>query len=296
MSEIAVLMDRLARGEGLTETPLPGVRLHRRSEPIARCPLLYQQGLIIVGQGAKRVHLGGQTLLYDADHYLVLSVPLPVECEAVVHPDEPLLSLTVDIDMSVLLGIIGQMDGAGEAAASGENGVGACNCQGLALTTADAAFKEAVARLLRALESPEESRVLGPGLVRELLFRAMHGEGAASLCALAMKNTGLSRIDKALQRIHSEYSQPFHVEELAGCVNMSTSAFHRAFKDVTSLSPIQYLKKVRLNKAKSMLVEEGVRASDAARLVGYESVSQFSREFKRYFGSSPARLPELHRV
>ena len=99
MSEIAVLMDRLAQGEGLTETPLPGVRLHRRSEGIARCPLLYQQGLIIVGQGAKRVHLGGQTLVYDADHYLVLSVPLPVECEAVVHPDEPLLSLTVDIDM-----------------------------------------------------------------------------------------------------------------------------------------------------------------------------------------------------
>lgn len=293
MDEIAGLMDRLARGEGLTETTLPGVRLFRRSEAIARCPLLYRQGLIILGQGAKRVHLGGQTHTYDPDHYLVLSVPLPAECEAVVRPGEPLLSLSVDIDMGVLLGVIGQMDNRMNGQAERRDGARAC--QGLAVPPADSAFKESAVRLLRALTSPEESRVLGPGLVRELLFRVMRGQAAACLYALAMTNTGLARIDKALQRIHSDYSRPFHVDELAGCVNMSASAFHRTFKDVTSLSPIQYLKKVRLNKAMSMLVEEGVRAGDAARLVGYESVSQFSREFKRYFGTSPARLPDLRR-
>jgi len=291
MDEIAERMDRLASAEGLTGTVLPGVRLHRRSQSIEPCPLLYQQGVIILGQGSKRVRLGGEVYEYDADHYLVLSVPLPAECEAVVTPEKPLLSLSMDIDMGMLISIIGEMEDQAEEAGA------RCRCkhQGLALAYADKPFKETVARLLRALESPAESRVLGPGLQRELLYRIMCGENAASLYALAMKNTGLSRIDKALKQIHSNYSQPFNVDQLAGCVNMSASAFHRTFKQVTSLSPIQYLKKVRLNQAKNMLVEQGVRASDAARLVGYESVSQFSREFKRYFGASPGRLPEAHR-
>jgi AraC-like DNA-binding protein len=291
MREIAELMGRLAQAEGLTETVLPGVRLHRRSTDLPRSPLIYRQGVIIVGQGSKRVHLGGEVYAYDPDHYLVLSVPLPAECEAVVSPGEPLLSMAVDIDMGTLLGVIAGMedhDGADKPCCRRH--------QGLSLTRSDAAFKETVCRLLRALSDPVEGRVLGPGLVRELLYRIMRGENAASLYALAQKNTGLSRIDKALRLIHSNYSEPFNVDQLAGSVNMSASAFHRAFKDVTSLSPIQYLKKVRLNKARSMLVEEGLRAGDAARLVGYESVSQFNREFKRYFGATPRRLPELLRA
>lgn len=290
--EIAARMAALAKAEGRTETPLPGVALYRTSGDIGRRPLLYRQGVIIVGQGAKNVHIGGVAHTYDPDHYLVLSVPLPMECEAKVRPDEPLLSLLVDFDMAAIQGIIAHMD-----EAAGEDWAQPCQgcCQGLALPTADAPFREAVLRLLRALGDPIEAQVLGPGLVRELFFRIMRGEAASSLRALAVRNTGLSRIDKALREIHQGYARPFHVEELAGCVNMSTSSFHRAFKEVTSLSPIQYLKKVRLNKAMSMLVEEGVRASEAARLVGYESVSQFSREFKRYFGASPGHLPEQRR-
>jgi len=289
MQEIATLMGRLAAQEGTTETVIPGVRLHRRSQDIPRTPLLYRQGVIIVGQGTKKVHLGGAAYAYDPDHYLVLSVPLPAECEAVVAPQEPLLSLAVDIDLRVLSDIIGQMDDPVPTACP-QSG---CRHQGLTVSRADTAFKETVLRLLRSLASPQEARVLGNGLVRELLFRIMRSENAASLHALAMKNTGISRIDKALRQIHCNFNEPCNVEQLASTVNMSTSAFHRAFKDVTSLSPIQYLKKIRLNKAKSLLVEDGMRASDAAHMVGYESVSQFSREFKRYFGTSPRNLPEM---
>jgi AraC-like DNA-binding protein len=290
MQEIAELMDRLAVRDGETTTVVPGVSLHKTSHHIPRTPLLYQQGVIIVGQGTKKVHLADTVYVYDPDHYLVLSVPLPAECEAVVLPGEPLLSLKVDIDLRLLGSVIEQMEEPGQSPCAKL----ACRHQGLTLARADAAFKETVLRLLRALASPRESRVLGRGLMRELLFRIMCGENAASLQALAMKNTGISRIDKALRQIHCNFNQPCNVEQLAGTVNMSTSAFHRAFKDVTSLSPIQYLKKVRLNKAKSLLVEDGMRASDAARLVGYESVSQFNREFKRYFGASPRNLPEIH--
>ncbi|WP_243359503.1 AraC family transcriptional regulator [Fundidesulfovibrio terrae] len=292
MSEIAATMARLATQEGVTQTGVPGVRIYKTSRDIPRTPLLYQQGVIIVGQGSKRVYLGDDVYVYDPDHYLVLSVPLPAECEATVSEDEPLLSMVVDIDMGMLGGIISQLEDQAQCECLRPG----CRHPGLSLARADEAFKETALRLLRALESPVESRVLGQGLVRELIFRIMCGENAASLHALATKNTGLSRIDKALKQIHSNFSQPFNVDQLAGFVNMSTSAFHRAFKDVTALSPIQYLKKVRLNRAKILLVDEGLRASDAARMVGYESVSQFSREFKRYFGASPRHLPEMQRA
>jgi AraC-like DNA-binding protein len=280
-------MDALCRQEGTTPTPLPGVRLHRTSRNIVRAPLLYAQGIIIVGQGSKMVHLGDKVHVYDPEHYLVLSVPLPAECEAVIDPAKPLLSMVVDIDMELLRGIIGQLEERRETLRPG------CTQKGLYLARADAAFKDTTARLLHALASPDEARVLGRGLVRELLFRVLQGENAAALYALAAHNTGLSRIDKALRQIHENFNQSFNVEQLAEVVNMSPSAFHRAFKEVTAQSPIQYLKRVRLNKAKSLLVESGLRSSDAARLVGYESVSQFNREFKRYFGASPRQLPEL---
>lgn len=286
MQEIAELMDKLSKGDGITETALPGVRIGRASCGHSRSPLFYQQGIVIMGQGSKRVYMGDKVYEYDPDHYLVLSVPIPAECEAICSQEAPLLAMSVDIDMGLLNEIIGQMEERIEYAHVCQG----CKHQGLFLAEADPVFKDTVLRLLRALASPVESRVLGPGLVRELLFRIMCGENAASLHALAMKNTSLSRIDRALRQIHGNFAQPFNVDELAGFVNMSPSAFHRAFKDVTMFSPIQYLKSVRLNKARSLLAEGGLRASEAARMVGYESVSQFSREFKRYFGISPASL------
>lgn len=286
MREIAESMGRIARQDGMTETAAPGVRLYRTSRDVPRAPLIYKQGVLIMGQGAKRVHLGGKVYTYDPDHYLVLTVPLPAECEAQACEAEPLLAAAVDIDLRMLHGVIQQM----EEQADQPPFLPGCRHHGLVLAKADPAFKETLLRLLRALENPLEGRMLGEGLVRELMFRILCGENAASLRALALKSTGLARIDKALRRIHDEFDRSFHVEQLAGTVNMSTSAFHRAFKDVTSLSPIQYLKRVRLTKAKSLLVEEGLRAGDAARRVGYESVSQFTREFKRYFGASPGEL------
>ena len=149
-------------------------------------------------------------------------------------------------------------------------------------------IKDVVLRLLSALQSPIESSVLGKGLVYELLFRIMCGENAAALYALAMKNTNLAKVEKALKLIHSSYNAAMNVDSLAALVNMSPSAFHRAFNDVTTSSPIQYIKKIRLNKARDLLLEQRVRVSEAAIHVGYESAAQFSREFKRYFGNSPS--------
>ena len=296
MTEIAELMRSLVQGEGGTGTCIPGLSIHMTYRSAQRVPLLYEKGVFIVGQGAKRVHLGGAVYEYDPDHYLVISLPVPAECDVYASREKPLLALKLDIDMAVLNGVIAQMEDHLDLSGRKHDGDSyGYKGQSLFLAEVDAHFKDVVLRLLRSLESPLESRVLGPGLIRELLFRIMLGENASSLHALVLNNSNLSRIDNALRFIHGNFNQPVDVEALAGVVNMSTSAFYRAFKEATSFSPIQYLKKVRLNKARSLLAEEGVRAGEAARLVGYESASQFSREFKRYFGASPSKLVETYR-
>jgi AraC-like DNA-binding protein len=292
MTETADLMNGLAKQEGLNDTCIQGVRIYKATQSSPRTPLLYNQGMIIVGQGAKQVFLGDSEYRYDPDHYLVLSVPIPAECEATATETEPFLAIIVDINLTQLNTIIGKMGDhidPDRLKHSEKN-------QGLFLATADARFKETTLRLLKALQSPVEAEVLGDAILQELIFRVMCGENAASLYALAIKNTNLARIDKALKQIHTHYQAPMDVDQLAGLVNMSTSAFHRAFKDVTASSPIQYIKKIRLNKARDLLMLEGVRVNEAATSVGYESPTQFSREFKRYFGNSPVTFVSQQRI
>ncbi|MCG8521263.1 MAG: AraC family transcriptional regulator, partial [Pseudomonadales bacterium] len=129
--------------------------------------------------------------------------------------------------------------------------------------------------------------ILGDGIVRELIFQVLKEEKSAPLYALAMRNTNLSKVEMALKEIHGKFDQSLDIDTLAKVVNMSVSSFHHTFKEVTTSSPIQYLKKIRLVKARAYIAENGLRVNEAARKVGYESVSQFSREFKRYHGASP---------
>ena len=277
-------MNKLAHNDGFNQTDLPGLGIYKATEAKGREPLCYNQGIIIVGQGSKRVFMGDRVYEYNPENYLVLSVPIPAECETFATREEPLLALTLDIEIGMLNRIISQMDEHIDHILLEKKE----KHQGIFAATLTPPIKDTVLRLLLALQSPVETSVLGKGLVYELLFRVMQGENAASLYALAMKNTNLARIDKALKRIHSSYADTMNVDALASLVNMSPSAFHRAFHDVTSSSPIQYLKKIRLNKARDLLTEQKVRVSEAATGVGYESAAQFSREFKRYFGNSPS--------
>jgi AraC-like DNA-binding protein len=149
---------------------------------------------------------------------------------------------------------------------------------------------DAVSRLLKCLQSETESQILGPGLVREILYRALCGTQAPVLYSLAIHSGPFSQVAYALKVIQSDYAAKLDVEQLASEARMSASAFHRAFKEITSDSPMQYLKKIRLTKAKDLIVQENMKAYIAADKVGYESSSQFSREFKRHFGQSPAEM------
>ncbi|WP_022666964.1 AraC family transcriptional regulator [Desulfospira joergensenii] len=287
---IAQQMSVLAKKDGINPTQLPEIRIMKTSEYHRRKPLLYEKGIIIVGQGAKRVYLGNQVYEYNPDNYLVLTLPIPAECETFATRKTPLLSMFVDIRIEILHQIIQEM--------GSHQGLKRCEIRnrqpGLFLSRMTPQLRSTLSRLLAALTSPVESGVIGQGLLKEVLFRIMCSESARSLYALAIRNTNVSRVDKALKKIHGGFDHPIQVEELAGLVNMSQSAFHRAFKEVTACSPLQYIKKIRLNKSLDLLMEQKLRVNEAAARVGYESPSQFSREFKRYFGRSPAAYIQIH--
>ena len=151
---------------------------------------------------------------------------------------------------------------------------------------------DAAIRLVRALGSADEARILAPQVVREITYRVLCGEEGGTLRALAAPHTHFGQISRALQRIHTDYATPIDMASLASEAGMSISTFHAHFKAVTSSPPLQYLKTIRLHKARMLMVNEGQTASSACRLVGYESASQFNREFKRFFGDTPAAVAE----
>ena len=162
--------------------------------------------------------------------------------------------------------------------------------QAMEATALDDVLRGATIRLLESLRSADESRILGPQIVREIIYHVLRGKLGPNLRALAAPDSHFGRISRVLTRIHSDYARHYDIAMLARDAGMSVAAFHTRFKAITSSSPLQYLKNIRLNKARMLMVNEGVNASGAAVKVGYESASQFSREFKRLFGDGPARV------
>lgn len=272
--------------EGAFESRLQGVLFFKETKHIRRRPMVYDPGICIVAQGHKVGFLGGQKFRYDASHYLVTSVTMPFECESFGSPEEPLRGLYIDIDMAQLHDLIGRLDLQADIGSVGDKGLS----RGIGPAIMDADMADATTRLVKCLQSEAEAEILGPGLVREVLYRALCGTQAPVLYSLAMHSGAFSQVARVLKVMQNGYAEKLDVERLADTARMSASAFHRAFKEITSDSPMQYLKKVRLTKARDMMVQENMKAYIAADAVGYESPSQFSREFKRYFGQSPAEM------
>jgi AraC-like DNA-binding protein len=272
--------------DGSYESRLKGVRFFKITKHIPRSPIVYDPGICIVTQGHKIGYLGGKRFRYDANHYLVTSVTMPFECETFASPEEPLLGLYIDVDISQLHDLIGRLGLQTEVDDASVKGLP----RGIGPAAMGYDMADAVNRLIKCLQSETESQILGPGLVREIMYRALHGTQAPILYSLAGHSGTFSQVAHALKVMQSDYSTKLDVEQLAKRARLSTSAFHRAFKEITLDSPMQYLKKIRLIRARDLMVQESMRAYLAAEKVGYESASQFNREFKRYFGQSPAQM------
>lgn len=278
-AEMAELIQQLAPQEGHTRSLLDGVRLMRADRPLGRTPVLYEPSIVIVCQGHKRGYLADRVYHYDPQHYLVLSVPLPFSTETDASPEEPLLAVSVRLDMTAVADLVIEIDQQASPVPSAPVGI--------VSTPLDATLADATVRLLRALRSPLEARVLGPAIVRELCFRVLLGEQGGAIRAALASHGNFGRIARVLRRIHNDYAQPLDVDTLAREAGLSVPAFHAHFKAVAATSPIQYIKSVRLHQARLMMIRDNVTAAGAAARVGYESASQFNREFKRLFGRSP---------
>ncbi|WP_245200030.1 AraC family transcriptional regulator [Herbaspirillum sp. LeCh32-8] len=280
------LLARLAPHEGYNLSALPDVRFLRSNRPLATTPVLYDPGIVIVCQGRKRGFFGDEVYLYDASHYLAVSVPVPFTMETDASAAEPLLAIYMHLDFRLAADLMLEIDRHGGAAPS--------EPRGMLSTPMDASMQASVLRFLQAMSDPMQAAILGPSLVRELYFHVLAGEQGHSLRAALTMQGQFGKIARALRRIHAAYTQALDVDSLARESGMSVPSFHAHFRNVTRTSPMQYLKSTRLHQARLLMVRNGITAAAASGEVGYESPSQFSREFKRLFGRSP--VEEVRRM
>lgn len=273
------LIKSLVPTEGYTESMLDGVTFMRSDQAVPNTPALYEPSIVIVVQGRKRGFHGGRMYVYDARHYLVLAVPLPFSIETEASAAEPLLGLILRIDPTMVAELAMEVD---ETLLQRP-----LNPVSLNATPIDDKLESATLRLLEALSSPLECKLLAPAIVREITYRVLTGEQGDGLRAALVQGSNFGRIARVLRRIHDQFDHNLDVGTLAQEASMSVPTFHTHFKAVTLTSPLQYIKTIRLHQARLMMIRNGMSAVAASQQVGYESTSQFSREFKRLFGRSP---------
>lgn len=282
LQQLALLIRRHAPSAGIHQTAVPSLSLMHAvqlSEPLES---VYKPSICVVAQGAKTATLVDQTYRYDPSTYLVTSVELPIIGRIVeASSDTPYLSLKLGFDADMILDMLKSTNRPVSTPTDASLGV--------ALNRTSPALLEALVRLLQLLDEPEDIPILAPLVIREILYRMMQGEQGALFYSFAVSGSHAHSIAQAIQLINGQYDRPLAIEQLAKSVNMSVSAFHKHFKRVTAMSPLQYQKTVRLQEARRLMLTESAQASDAAYRVGYESPSQFSREYSRLYGQPPAR-------
>jgi len=282
---MVALLNRMATLDGMRSSTLDGVHLLRSSCSLQRVPVMYEPSIIIVAQGRKHGYLQGQSFEYNAHNYLTLTVPLPFECVTEVAEDGPFLGIAIRIDLAVLSELLLQMDQRTRLTLirSSEGAEATVSANPL-----DPALSDATVRLLECMNSATDATILGPQIIREITYRVLQGKQGGALQSLLTSDGPRMQMHRVLHRMHADYARPIDISELATEMGMSISALHHHFKALTDTSPLQYLKTVRLHKARMLMVQDSLGASLAAERVGYESPSQFSREFKRLFGYPPS--------
>jgi AraC-like DNA-binding protein len=287
--ELSARVARLAPFDGTHQTALPSLALARGSIPTVCMPTIYQPCLAIVVQGRKRAVLNDEVFHYDALNYLVVSVTLHGMGQVLeATPEHPYLSLRLNLDLEEIARLVLELGDLGPSPAAAD--------RGLFVGRLDEPLLDAVLRMVKLLDTPEDIGVLAPVVQREIYYRILRGDLGSRLVDLAQSEGGSHRIVRAIEWLKQNYAVPLRIEELAGAVHMSSSALHHRFKAVTAMSPLQYQKHLRLHEARRLMFADGIESATAGHRVGYESASQFSREYRRLFGAPPrseiARLRE----
>jgi AraC-like DNA-binding protein len=282
MNELGALVGKFSPGDGMHSTAIGGLICIRLSEPHMQLPSVYQPSICVIVQGAKQVLLEDEIYRYAPPQFLAVSVDLPLTGQVVeASVAKPYLCLAIEIDARLIADLIAQ---SGDASWSrGETS------RGLFVGEMDGAMQETTLRLARLLEAPGDIPVLAPLAMREFHYRLLKSPYGSAIAQMAIAGSNTHKIGQIIRRIKTQLASPIRVEELASMANMSPSSFHQHFKAVTAMSPVQYQKRLRLTEARHILLAEKADAASAAYRVGYQSVSQFSREYSRMFGAPPIR-------
>jgi AraC-like DNA-binding protein len=266
----------LAPRPGYNPTGLAAVRILRSEEVLSDVPVLYRPGAVFVLQGSKQGMLEGEIYLYDEDHYLAVSVPVPFRMESVAGAERPLLAVYVEFDLPLAAEIATEV----EERRPTSSGAPA---KSLVSSRMEPDIEDVVLRLLKALSDPVETAVIGTAILRELHYRVLVGpQGAAMISALQQKGTS-GRIIQSLARLRETFCSDVSVSALASEAGMSVPSFHTHFKALTGSSPMQYVKAMRLHEARLKMARGDRTIAEVALSVGYVSPAQFSRDFKRHF-------------
>lgn len=281
------LTSRINDGDGVRQTNVPGLKTVRTCHTSCTHPTIYEPMFCLLLQGGKKLRMGEKEINFKEMSYLMVPVMLPVIGEIVnACNDKPYVGVSIDLDMRILSELVSDM---GEGFyANGPNGCCMNNYD------VDESILSVFQRLLQLHEAPKDIPVLLPMLKRELMYRVLNGPGGVQLRQFLMHDSNASRMSKVIEMIRANFDEPLKVKQLANAVNMSESALYNSFKSVTSMSPLQYQKQLRLNEARRIMIHEGLEAATAGYKVGYGSPSQFSREYSRLFGAPPAA--DINRV
>lgn len=274
--------------EGDMETEVQGLRLYRRSEPSPCVSAAYQPSLVVFAQGQKRINVGKTIHLCDGSNFLLTSVDLPVVSQVVrATREEPILGLILNLEMPMVREILSQHDFHLDQDS---------NARAMAVGKSSAELLNACIRLINLLDQPPDIPFLAPLIQREIIFRLLRSPQGKHLRAIATLGEQTHRTAKAVEWLRMNYAKPLRVEDLAIMARMGVSTLHHQFRSLTAMSPLQYQKQLRLHVARERMLNQGLDAASAAFEVGYESASQFNREYSRFFGQPPMRDVKARRL
>ena len=280
--ELAELIEQFSEGDGTHDTAIPRMFLHRASAVSTPLHTVYQPAVCFIAQGSKQAMAGENVYFYKGGDYLIISVDVPAVGQITsATPEHPFLSLRLDLDPGVIGALMLESDI--ERASRGQPE------PSLAVSDMTGELLDAAIRLLRLLKTPRDIPILAPLAEREILYRLLRGEQTSRMGQIAFAESKLQQINRAIAWIKTNFRNAFSVEDLADEARMSSSALHQHFKTVTGMTPLQYQKQLRLQEARRLMLTEATDAALAGHAVGYDSPSQFSREYRRLFGAPPLR-------
>jgi len=278
--EFTKLIERHIDGDGKHETEIPFLFFTRFSEVTGPHYGVQSPSLCIIAQGVKEIILAHENFIYGPSEYLLTSVNLPITGQVIeATPEAPYLAIKLEFTPSEILEVLhaSQLKINRKEKAK----------RGMSVTQMEGPLLDAVIRLARLLDQPNDIPALAPLIKQEILYRLLQGQHGATLKHMALEESSTYQISDSIKYILENFHQPFRIEDLAEIANLSVSSFHRQFKEVTGMSPVQFQKQLRLQEARRLLVTESTEATDIAFRIGYESPSQFSREYSRMFGFPP---------